>query len=63
MTAGLCRDFDVLNLTGRQGDKASVFSQSIDMKHDGFTNFSLDLPDAGTCGDASRQVRDISRVI
>jgi hypothetical protein len=39
---GLCRDFGVVRLAGRRRDRQSVFSQTLDLKGDGFPDFRLE---------------------
>ena len=59
----LRRNLDVFDLTGRYGNKAPIFPQTLDMKRNGLTNLSPDFLDACTCCNAPRQVGNISGVI
>ena len=61
--AVLCSDFDVLDFAGRRWNEYSVFSHPFDMKFNCFSNLAFNIGNIGASGDASRQVRNVSRVI
>ena len=51
----LRRNLDVLDLACADGNGHAVFTQTLDVKDDRFTDFGLDFRDRRACGYAARE--------
>lgn len=60
---GLCRDFDVLDLTRAIWDGKSVFAQAFDVEDDSFADLGFNFRDRGSRGYTARKIGDIRRVV
>ena len=62
-TMSLRGNFDVLHLTRRRRNRQTVLAKAFDVKDNGFAYFCFNFRNCGACGNTTRKVRHICRVV